>query len=166
MTCGKRHRKWSFRNPANGRFSQDRRLYGYFIVSVGIGCALVLSFIGVNTIVQKVEAKLATFVSVVEVNNAQAESPLTWQEEVMQTLKDYGVDTIRANKIITCESNWNPNAIHQNKGSVDRGLWQINSVSHPEVTKTCAIDTNCSTINAIRIIKTSGWDQWVCNKLI
>lgn len=161
-------RTWKYRNPRSGRYSQDRRLVGYFILIFGVGCALILSFVGINTIIHKIEDKLQSFSEVIVVENAEAkepQNPLTWQEQVMQTLKEYGINTKKADKIIQCESGWNTHATHQNKGSVDRGLWQINSVAHPEVSNTCAFNSDCSTIEAIRIIKTAGWDAWVCNRL-
>ncbi len=42
---------------------------------------------------------------------------------------------------IEVESRWNPNAAGHNKGgSVDRGIAQINSVAHPEITDAQAYD--------------------------
>src|SRR3712207_8953239 len=48
------------------------------------------------------------------------------------------------------------------KGSVDRGLWQINSCWHPSVSKSCAYDAQCNANAAYRI--SSGgrnWKPWV-----
>lgn len=54
--------------------------------------------------------------------------------------------------IIAAESGRDPNAKHVNAdGSIDRGLWQINSVFHSEVTDTCAYDPVCSTAAAFKI---------------
>jgi hypothetical protein len=47
-------------------------------------------------------------------------------------------------------------------GSVDRGLWQINSCWHPSVSKGCAYDAQCNA-NAAHRISSGGanWKPWV-----
>jgi hypothetical protein len=56
------------------------------------------------------------------------------------------------------ESGCNPGATHRNSGShgcpggsIDRGLWQINGCSHPEVTAGCAYQAGCNARAAYRI---------------
>lgn len=52
------------------------------------------------------------------------------------------------------ESRCHSAAIHRNKGrscSVDRGLWQINGCSHPEVSVGCAFQARCNAKAAYRI---------------
>jgi hypothetical protein len=52
------------------------------------------------------------------------------------------------------ESSCNPAATHRNSGrrcSVDRGLWQINGCSHPEVSVGCAFQARCNAKAAYRI---------------
>ena len=44
--------------------------------------------------------------------------------------------------------------------------YEINNYYHSEVSKDCSLDPICSTIQAIRIIKSKGWSEWSCNKLI
>ena len=46
-------------------------------------------------------------------------------------------------------------------GSVDRGLWQINSCYHPEVSKHCAFKANCNARAAKRISdRGRNWTPW------
>ena len=126
--CGQRHRD-KYRRNLKGQFDRDRRLASYFIISFMI---YGVSMIGVNTIDGGLKSLERTF----QVDNVQAEevvTNLTWQEEVRNLLKDYGIDTVKAEKIIFCESRWNPQAVHHNVHSTDYGLWQINNVYHPEV---------------------------------
>ncbi|GAC1570289.1 MAG: hypothetical protein NVS3B20_01860 [Polyangiales bacterium] len=69
--------------------------------------------------------------------------------------------------IAKMESSLNPNATHFNpvpRGcarSVDRGLWQINSCWHPEVSDACAYDSAC---NAKAMVSVSAhgtnWTPW------
>jgi len=55
---------------------------------------------------------------------------------------------------IAAESGRNPNAKHVNDdGSIDRGLWQINNVAHPDVTDATAYDPVLSTHAALSISK-------------
>ena len=46
-------------------------------------------------------------------------------------------------------------------GSVDRGLWQINSCWHPSVSKSCAYDAQCNANAAYRIsTKGTNFKPW------
>src|SRR2546430_7007617 len=44
--------------------------------------------------------------------------------------------------------------------SVDRGLWQINSFWHGEVSDACAFDPTCNAQGAHTIWANGGWTQW------
>ena len=116
--------------------------------------------IGINNII----SYLKRFDKIFHIDQAWATEviTITWQDEVKSILRDYGIDVEYASKLIQCESSWNPKAIHYNKDSVDRGLWQINSAFHPEVSKECSLDSTCSTIEAVRIIKSKGFKEWTC----
>ena len=67
------------------------------------------------------------------------------------------------------ESACRPDAVNSNgptkgcpNGSVDRGLWQINSCWHPSVSKSCAYDAQCNANAAYRIsAKGSNFKPWV-----
>ncbi len=70
--------------------------------------------------------------------------------------------------IILAESGGNAGATHTEGNtppSIDRGLWQINSKWHPEVTDTCAFDPACSTQAAFAISKGgTDYTQWTAYK--
>ena len=83
---------------------------------------------------------------------------------VLKEVYKSGLNPYKAYLIIDCESKWNPEAMRINNGSIDRGLWQINSKFHKEVSNSCSFNYQCSTREAIKIIKKSGWTQWVCSK--
>lgn len=156
--CGNRHYKVSkYRRNKKGQFRDDRRLFGAFIIVVGI---LSFSFLGVNKIWSFAKSLETVFL----VENTYAEETIyfSWQDEVKSMLRDYGINVEYATKLIQCESSWNPEAVHHNWGSTDYGLWQINNKYHPEVSKNCALDHGCSTLEAIRIIKTKGFNEWSC----
>ncbi len=67
------------------------------------------------------------------------------------------------------ESSCRPEAYYSNgptkgcpNGSVDRGLWQINSCWHPSVSKSCAYDAECNADAAYRISsKGANFRPWV-----
>lgn len=70
-------------------------------------------------------------------------------------------------KIAIKESRLNPDATFLNKkGTIDRGLFQINNYWHKEVTNECAYDTDCNIKSAMQIAKRSGYNQWTTYKLI
>lgn len=48
-----------------------------------------------------------------------------------------------------------------NAHGIDRGLWQINSYWHPEVSASCALSASCNARAAARISKYSTkWTEW------
>ncbi len=48
-----------------------------------------------------------------------------------------------------------------NAHGIDRGLWQINSYWHPEVSAACALSASCNARAAARISsKGTKWSQW------
>jgi len=92
------------------------------------------------------------------------------KEWIKNEIEKAGLDWNTASKLIECESKGNPDAHAvnwDNKAGVDRGLWQISSLYHKEVSNECAYNYKCSTKEAIRIYKEwGGWGAWSCNKLI
>ena len=175
--CGKRHiSKWRLskkRRNHKGQFVQGpRTLTAIFLGVMFFG---MVSMIGGNTIWGWAKSLEKNFV--VENTKAEEVITITWQDEVKSLLKDYGVNVEYASKLIQCESSWNPKAVNHNPSYIDRygrvvpeswdrGIFQINSYHHPEVSKTCAYDTACSTIEAIRIIKSKGFGECVCSGLV
>ncbi len=77
-----------------------------------------------------------------------------------------GASTFVAAAIALRESAGDPLAWHPNKdGSVDRGLWQINSVHETEMKdfgdfRTACYDPQLNARMAVRIWKMQGWDAW------
>lgn len=49
-------------------------------------------------------------------------------------------------------------------GSIDRGLWQINSYWHPECSDSCAYSCSCNAGCAVSVWKSSGWNAWATYK--
>ena len=66
--------------------------------------------------------------------------------------------------IAACESGLNSEAVHVNvDGSLDRGILQINSRWHPEVSDACAFDPPCAFPEAYRISNQgTSFTPWVC----
>jgi hypothetical protein len=80
--------------------------------------------------------------------------------------RDLGNDRgiITAVAIAGAESSFRTDAINYNNdtySSVDRGLWQINSYWHREVSPTCAFDPACSASQVYRIsVQGTRWTEW------
>ena len=90
-----------------------------------------MSFIGVSRAWNALIDSLYAMEKIFEVQNAVAIESITrtWQDDVLDMVEEAGIDRELARKIIACESSWNSNAIHKNRdGTIDRGLWQINSI--------------------------------------
>lgn len=125
----------------------------------------------------KVKApKIVTEVQAVEVPYElikEIEKPKMTKEDMQEYIRtevnNAGLDGDRAIRMIgSCENpSWDPFDsfinIHSIKSAtLDRGLWMINDYWHAEVSDECAFDVECSTKEAIRILKQSGWSQWSC----
>ena len=103
----------------------------------------------------------------VSVVSAKEVEKLSMRDYVLNEVEKAGLDKFRAYALIACESSWNPEAKLINKGGklgTDRGLWMISDKFHPEVSNSCAYSPECSTKAAIKILKKSGWKEWVCGK--
>lgn len=70
-------------------------------------------------------------------------------------------------KLIDCESNWNPDAIHvNNNGSVDMGILQINSI-HKNISNADKLDYKKAIDWSIAKIKKDGnFSAWVCSRYL
>lgn len=95
-------------------------------------------------------------------------APIT-QEMILDTLKkkegEYKLPAGSLEKLARCESSLNPQATHKNtNGSIDRGLFQINSKAHYEVSDTCAFDYTCATNWTAQQLKLGRGKMWVCYK--
>ncbi|WP_194919726.1 ricin-type beta-trefoil lectin domain protein [Catenulispora rubra] len=64
--------------------------------------------------------------------------------------------------VAMAESSCNPSAVNINSGgSEDRGLWQMNSVYHSEVSKACAFQIQCNANAAWRVSNHGAdWNPW------
>jgi len=99
---------------------------------------------------------------------ASEPKPVDMKQWVMNELKASGIDYKTAEKIIQCESGWNPSASNtaNRNGSSDLGLWQINSI-HSEISVAQKLDYKAATRWAIKKIKHDGnFSAWVCSDLI
>jgi len=69
-----------------------------------------------------------------------------------------------------CESRLDPFSLNgagnYPASSVDRGVFQINSYWHKEVSSECAFDIECSTIWTMDMINNGNQNQWVCDEYI
>ena len=65
--------------------------------------------------------------------------------------------------VAKAESSFRPQITNTvgNTHGIDRGLFQINSYWHPEVSATCALSASCNTRAAVRISrKATRWTEW------
>lgn len=165
--CGKRHLpKWKvskIRRDKKGRFIESPRTLTK--IFLGVTFLLATYMIGWNTIINSIGLA-------VQVDNSQAE--VVWhqptiEDEVRSMLREAGIDVEAAIKIAKYESwfqekNFYVNTKGEYAGTVDRGLWMLNDHFHAEISDDCAYDGICSTIQAIRIMKTRGFNEWTCYK--
>lgn len=75
-------------------------------------------------------------------------------------------ELVTAVAVSFAESGWNENATHRNNnGSVDYGLWQINSIHNfPELTSGAWRDPAVNAHLAYQVWKGAGWNAWSTHK--
>lgn len=89
-----------------------------------------------------------------------------WRSDAQVTA--VAISYCESNGFHTEAENENPLSGDCPKGSMDRGLWQINDCYHPSVTKACAFDPVCNAKAAYAIYRTdkarggSGFRPWAC----
>ncbi len=99
--------------------------------------------------------------------DSKADGALSYRA-VAQLAKDAGIscsgDRIAlATAVAKAESGFRPTSTNTagNAHGIDRGLWQINSYWHPEVSAACALSASCNARAAARISsKGTKWSQW------
>ncbi len=85
----------------------------------------------------------------------------TIEQKIRRIAKEESVDPDLAVKVATCESKLNPTARNYNSAdSVDRGLFQINSKWHPEVTDAQADDPEYATRFFCKAFKEGNLSWW------
>ena len=73
----------------------------------------------------------------------------------------YNVNIEIVDRVIQCESRYNPNA-HNSVGENSWGLVQINLNAHPDITKEQAIDTNFAINYLVKNISEGNGKMWTC----
>jgi hypothetical protein len=77
---------------------------------------------------------------------------------VLNRAKELGVNPIVAAFIVSHESQWDPTKTGDDGNS--RGLWQISSIWHPEVSDACAYNVECSTNWSLEQILHGHIEEW------
>ena len=86
------------------------------------------------------------------------------QAYVASRASQLGLNVSQADRIVTCESRWNPGAanFHNRNGSYDLGLWQINSI-HKDLTDSEKLDYKKATDWALnKRVADGNWSAWYC----
>jgi len=90
---------------------------------------------------------------------------LVTTEIIRKIAKAEGVDPELAVRVAKCESNLNPKAVNVNKGGDrDRGLFQINSKYHPDVSDEDAFDPIFSAEFFCHAFKNNNLSWWNATK--
>ena len=100
-------------------------------------------------------------------SDGKADSALGYQA-VAQLAHDAGIPCTGerialATAVAKAESGFRPRITNTagNAHGIDRGLWQINSYWHPEVSATCALSASCNARAAARISRQGRrWREW------
>ena len=94
-----------------------------------------------------------------------SEKAETIEQLIRRIAAEQGVDPDLAVRVAKCESTLNPTARNYNApDSVDRGLFQINSKFHPEITEQQADDPEFATKFFCQAVKAGNLSWWNATK--
>lgn len=89
----------------------------------------------------------------------------TNEEIIRRVALEYGVDVDKAVRVAMCESSLNEKARNEcAPQSIDRGLYQINSYWHPEVTDAQAYDPEFSARFYCKAVKEGHLGWWAASQ--
>lgn len=142
------------------------------IAILTISGGLVLIFFGLNGTVGTILTAIVLFyfgkkevVDKFRTQNLPAAKSETVEQIVRRVAKEEGVDPDLATRVAKCESGLNPGATNTNpQGSVDRGLFQINSRWHPECSDETALDAERSSRFFCKAFKEGHLSWWNATK--
>jgi len=98
-------------------------------------------------------------------NIPTSEKTLTIEEIIKQACDKYGVNYKLALAVAKCESGLNPKARNKNTdSSIDRGIYQINSRWHPEVTEAQADDPKFAAEFFCKAVIAGNLEWWKASK--
>jgi len=146
---------------------KDGNFYLGFLGGVAIGgCAGILVDGSIITAFLAGYSGTSVIQNLILKNSSKAQAA---EESVEQTIRkiciEEGVDPEMAIRVARCESNLNPLAIHENApDSIDRGLFQINSKYHPDITPEQAYDPVFSTRFFCKAFKNGNLNWWNATK--
>ena len=115
---------------------------------------VVLFYFGEKEIYEKIKGQ--------KISEAKTE---TVEQIIRRISRDEGVDPELALRVAKCESGLNPGAVNKNTdGSMDRGLYQINTRWHPEIQIDVAFDPEKSTRFFCKAFKSGHLNWWDATK--
>ena len=87
------------------------------------------------------------------------------EDKIKSKATEMGIDPELAVRVAKAESGLNPKATNTNKdGSIDRGIYQINSKWHPEVSESQAFDVDFSINFFCQAVKDGHISWWDATK--
>jgi len=89
----------------------------------------------------------------------------TVEQVIREVAKSEGVDADLAVRVAEAESTLQPMAYNLNdNGSYDRGIFQWNSLHHPEITDDCAFTVDCAARAFCKAVKEGHLSWWDASK--
>ena len=136
------------------------------------GAMLIGGFVGLMIDGSYVTAAMAGFVGFSAIQNLVPKDALVLNSQpdsiemtIRKIAKEMGVDQDLAVRVAKCESSLNPMAKNVNSpDSIDRGIYQINSKYHPEVSEAEAYDPEYATRFFCQAVKNGNICWWDASK--
>jgi hypothetical protein len=103
-----------------------------------------------------------------DLNKREVSNPETIDQMIDRIAKEENFQWVSFfKKLVYCESRYDQYAINNNGAyGVDRGLLQINTKYHPEVSNEQAFDLDFSIRWSMRRIQNGFQSEWMCNKWV
>ena len=143
---------------------------GKIIIILSVIMAIGVIQIGNFTI--KAYKEIAYFISnpipAYAIADVEIADKIPMREWVLNEVKKAGLDVDYVDRLINCESKWNNWAVAWNKnGSIDYGIWQINSIHKGTISVEDRFDYKEATDWAIqKRLHDGNWSAWSCSRII
>jgi len=153
--------------------SRFKKVKNALIVLSLVGAAIISVYaFAIDKVTGEKESELEQLRTIVEEYKSK-DQQLDYENNrgVIKTIEDVcneeGFDLELAVKIAACESYINPYFIGlNNNGSIDRGVFALNSEHYGQIPNECAFNVECATRIFVQQAKAGKINDWLCYKRV
>lgn len=162
--------QWQYNCRSYRNYKAKRKFKTY--IGIFIICyTLTTSLMSVNSFIALQDDIISQHRSITLVEPVKAEI-MPIQKTIEQQIRDIAKEmnfkwTSYLIRLANCESKFDQYALNNNgKYGIDRGIFQISTKFHPEVSTECSMNIRCATEWTINRINAGYQSEWICDEFI